>query len=94
MAECKHGLRAGCYYCHARQARPDLNRGTRAGRTPAMVGSAVVAKGALTHDAWRGEAKVTAGRMGLRAYIGWYGASRPVAWQSRDSGGGRTRSQE
>jgi hypothetical protein len=87
MAECKHGLRAGCYYCHGRHSRPDINAGVKpTGRAVAMVGTAVVARGALTHERWAGEAKSHAGRMGMRRYIEWYGQSRPVAWQSRDNG--------
>lgn len=82
VAECKHGLRAGCWYCHSRSVRPDINAGVRATKVgPAMHGTAVVAKGALTHERWGGEAKVHAGRLGMRRYIEWVGMSRPVATQ-------------
>lgn len=75
--ECKHQMKSGCYYCHARQERPQLNGGVR----QPTERRAVVARGALTQAAWRGEARVTPGRMGLRAYIAWTGMGRPVSTQ-------------
>jgi hypothetical protein len=63
MAECKHGLRAGCYYCHAWQSRPGLNDGVR----QKQEARTVVARGALTQNEWRRTARPIS--RGLAAWV-------------------------